>query len=400
MMDNDKTVRLWTLLSKQEHGELSKEEAPELESLQADPLNQEALATYAMLKDYWKKLALEKGPDSAAYWQNQLIRLQAVGEQAKEQSMPNQTTESLYDPEIAIRPKWYLRKGAWLSAAAVALLAICLSLFFKHQNNPGNDNEQIVVIVHNGDQKQISLPEGSKVWLNSGSQLTYNKYFTNAPVKEITLKGEAFFDIRHDPNRTFIIHTEYLDIKDLGTQFNVKAYEDEDKMETSLLNGSVEVYLKNHPEKMIRLKPNEKVVFDTKILKQGKFSTSADAGDLKQKGLRLDSIENRIGGPGALAATGFYIAPLKPKIKSKGDSIVLETAWMQHQLAFSAETFNELAKNMDRWYDVQINITNPEVGNYIFSGIFKEENIQEALSELQMIQPFQFEIRGRQVRIY
>jgi len=399
-MDNDKTIRLWSLLSKQAHDELSKEEGSELESLKADPRNFEALKTYAELDNYWEAAAHQKGLDTLSYWQSQLERLQSASEEAQAHSDAHNAPETLYDPQTVLRPVWYRRKGIWLSAAAVTLLAFCLGLFFKFQNQASTTNEQVVVIVHNGDQKQITLPDGSKVWLNSGSELSYNKYFTDAPVKEITLRGEAFFDIRHDPNRTFIIHTKYLDIKDLGTQFNVKAYEDEDKIETSLLNGSVEVYLKNHPENMIRLQPNEKVVFDTKILKQGKFGTSTEAKGAKLNGLRLDSIENRIGVPGTLVSKGFYIAPLKAKIKSKGDSIVLETAWMQHQLAFSADSFSELAKKMERWYDVRINITNQEVAGYVFSGIFQEENIQEALSELQMIQPFQFEIRGRQVHIY
>jgi ferric-dicitrate binding protein FerR (iron transport regulator) len=305
---------------------------------------------------------------------------------------------------MATSPAWYKRKAFILSAAAVVLILVGLGLIFKSQNGSGTADKQAetVIIVHNGSQKQVTLPDGSKVWLNSGSELSYNKYFTQAPIKEITLKGEAFFDIKHDPNRTFIIHTRYMDIKDLGTRFNVKAYDDDDNMETSLINGSVEVYPKNHPEQMIRLKPNEKIVINTRALQNGAFKRVKTGG---QKPLHLDSIQALIkasGGAGKPDAgtAAIYITTLKPQIKTQGDSALMETAWMQHQLAFSAESFNSLSRNLERWYDVQIKITNPEVGQYIFTGIFKEESLEQALSELQMIRPFQYEIRGRQVRIY
>ncbi|UAY56904.1 FecR family protein [Arachidicoccus terrestris] len=384
----DNTVRLWVLLSKQQDGALSGEEAAELERLQNDPANNVSLATYAQLDAYWRQLAVAKGADSLEFWEKHRARLEKEPLDA----------DLAFSPAAAApnRP-WYQKTRIWVAAAAIILFALGLSMLFKKAGkvNTGGDT---VIIVHNGNQKQVTLPDGTKVWLNSGSELSYTKYFASAPIKEVYLKGEAFFDIRHDPKRTFIIHTEYLDIKDLGTRFNVKAYTYEDRMETTLINGSVEVYPKNHPEQMIRLKPNEKIVFDTKVLRSGKFLRIKNAE--QQDGLHLDSIENRISGTGSIAATGYYVAKLKPKIKSGGDSIMLETAWMQHQLAFNAITFEDLSRNMERWYDVDIDITNANVANYIFTGVFKEEAFQEALSELQMIQPFQYEIQGRKVRIY
>lgn len=384
----NKTVRLWALLSKQQDGELSEEESLELDDLRGDPSNKDALATYAKLGAYWRQLASDSGRDSGLFWEKHSAILD-TDDIADSPHIP---------PAESFRSRsWYLKARVWIAAAAVVLLVVGINLIVRHTDSIAG-GEDTTIVVHNGDQKQVTLPDGSKVWLNSGSELSYTKYFASAPIKELYLKGEAFFDIRHDPNRTFIIHTEYLDIKDLGTRFNVKAYTYEDKMETTLINGSVEVYPKNHPEQMIRLRPNEKVVFDTKVLRSGKFHRAKDAG--QEDALHLDSIENRISGAGSIAATGYYVAKLKPQIKSGGDSIMLETAWMQHQLAFSATTFEDLARNMERWYDVDINITNANVANYIFTGIFKQETFQEALSELQMIQPFQYEIHGRKVRIY
>lgn len=385
----DNTIRLWVLLSKQQDGSLSGPEAQELDTLLKDPANNEAVASYARLSDYWEQLGEQKGPDAEKYWQQQKDRLEDASAAAPQQ---------LPDADVAVHKLWYQRAGVWLGAAAAILIVLGISLIFR-QTGQRSSQDKTIIVVHNGSQKQLTLPDGSKVWLNSGSELSYNKYFASAPLKEIFLKGEAFFDIQHDPSRTFIIHTEYLDIKDLGTRFNVKAYLDEDKMETTLLNGSVEVYPKNHPEQMIRLSPNEKVVIDTKALRSGMFNPGVK-GNTSESALHLDSIESRVSGAGSVTDAGFYVAKLKPKIQSEGDSIMMETAWMQHQLAFSATTFAELAKKLERWYDVEIVISNSDVANYIFSGIFKEETFKEALSELQMIQPFQFEIQDRTVHIY
>lgn len=399
----DNTVRLWTLLSKQSHGELSEVELQELNVLRADPANQDALASYVKLDAYWAKLGKESTEDLTDFWLRQKGKLGQADFPMKEKLWAT-NEEGTPMPIMPMRPKWYKRKPALLGAAAAILIVIGLGFIFTHQNNQSvnTTDTETVIIVHNGAQRQVILPDGSKVWLNSGSELSYNKYFTKAPIKEITLKGEAFFDIQHDPNRTFIIHTQYMDIKDLGTRFNVKAYEDEDNMETSLINGSVEVYPKNHPEQMIRLKPNEKIVINTRALQNGRFNNSQVAG---QKPLHLDSIQALIKASGGIrkqdaSTAAVYITTLKPQIRSMGDSTLVETAWMQHQLAFNGESFMSLARNLERWYDVQINITNPDVGRYIFTGIFKEENLEQALNELQMIRPFQYEIQGRQVRIY
>ena len=399
----DNTVRLWTLLSKQKHDALSDEELLELEDLRSNPDNQKALASYAKLESYWDKVRMDNSEDLSAFWQKQKERL-GYEDQTQNEQPPDSRTPDSNTLFVAASSKWYKRKSFALGTAALVLILIGLGLVFKFQSAPdaGNQQGDTVIVAHNGAQRQVTLPDGSKVWLNSGSELSYNKYFAGAPIKEITLTGEAFFDIKHDPNRTFIIHTRYMDIKDLGTRFNVKAYDDEDNMETSLINGSVEVYPKNHPEQMIRLKPNEKIVINTRALQNGQFKKGQTSG---QEPLHLDSIQALIKASGGVAKldaglAAVYITTLKPQIKTQGDSTLMETAWMQHQLAFSGEPFTALVRNLERWYDVQIKITNPEVGRYIFTGIFKEESLDQALKELQMIQPFQYEIQGREVRIY
>ena len=102
-------------------------------------------------------------------------------------------------------------------------------------------------------------------WLNADSKLTYDENF-RGDYREVSLEGEAFFDVVKDKTRPFIIHTKTLDIRVLGTAFNVSAYESEKNTETALFRGSVEVTLHNNPEKKIVLKPNEKLMVNNKSL--------------------------------------------------------------------------------------------------------------------------------------
>ena len=380
----DNTVRIWTLLSKMERDTLLKEECLELEAYRKDLLNKEAFLTYERLSSFWKSKALEEGVDTASYWEAHKKRMAEKG-------------AGLYEdvnmPAVGVRvKKWYQLGSVW-KVAALLVLAIGATFYFKL----GRVSDDLVVIVaHNGDQKQFDLPDGSQVWLNSGSELSYAKHFASAEIKEISLKGEAFFDIKHLPNRTFIIHTGLLDIKDVGTRFNVKAYEGEQSIETTLINGAVEVYPKNHPEQSILLRPNEKLVISAEALRQGELKVSQSGKTAKP--LDFDGLAGKVGNV-LTGAPGYYVAKVNPQENAPGDSLVLETAWMNHQLAFSAVAFRELARNMERWYDIKIEFRDAVVADYIFSGVFREETFEEALEELKMIQPFHYKVEGRKVVI-
>ena len=105
------------------------------------------------------------------------------------------------------------------------------------------------------------LPDGSTVWLNAGSRLTYDSLY-GTTLREVTLSGEAYFDVVKNPKKPFIIHTGKINIRVLGTVFNVKSYPEEQTIETSLIKGSIEVSFPSQPSKKIILKPNQKLIID------------------------------------------------------------------------------------------------------------------------------------------
>src|SRR4029078_631833 len=93
-----------------------------------------------------------------------------------------------------------------------------------------------------GSKSKVQLPDGTQVWLNADSRIAYNEKF-QGNLREVTLEGEAYFDVVRDEKRPFVIHTAAIDIKVLGTAFNVRSYANEKNTETSLIRGSIEVTL-------------------------------------------------------------------------------------------------------------------------------------------------------------
>lgn len=224
------------------------------------------------------------------------------------------------------------------------------------------------IIAPRGSKTQITLADGTTIWLNAGSKLTYPKNFS-LENREVFLSGEAYFEVVHDDKHAFVVHTHEADIRDLGTTFNVKAYQNTLTTETTLIEGSIEVSLKSDPSRKILMSPNEKLV-----------------------------VRHR-------SATGKDTVPSgqPPKISrivpfSKTNDIV-ETAWVNNKLIFRNERFEDLVAMMERRYDVSIQITDEKIRAYELTGIFRNENVEEALRLLQVIAPFKFEINNEEIII-
>jgi ferric-dicitrate binding protein FerR (iron transport regulator) len=240
----------------------------------------------------------------------------------------------------------------------------------------GKKNE---VSTHNGSKTTITLPDGSKVWLNAGSSLTYNKDF-GGEIREVDLSGEAFFEVVPAISNTtaqkipFIIHTRCIDVRVLGTAFNVKSYPGDKQTETSLVHGKVEVLIHNRPEEKIVLHPNEKLVVRNE-------DTTAPAA----------------GNPGALGKEPFV--SLSKLTYTGSDSTLVETAWVQNKLVFNNESLLEIAQKMERWYNVEITFSDEKIQTERFSGTFENETIQQALDYISIATAFHYTIQGNKIII-
>ena len=218
--------------------------------------------------------------------------------------------------------------------------------------------------------------------MNSDSKLSYSENF-NGPVREVFLEGEAYFDVVKDPNHPFIVHTEGIDIKVLGTAFNVRAYKAELKIEATLVHGMIEVTKTNQPNApKVIMKPHEKMVFDKSVVEE-----------MLKKDMRLtenNSIES------AVVKPAITISPLT---KNRAGSAILETSWVYNRLSFEDEKFGDLAIRMERWFNVKISLNNERIKSFRLTGSFETETIEEALRELQYLVSFSFRISGSEIII-
>jgi ferric-dicitrate binding protein FerR (iron transport regulator) len=223
------------------------------------------------------------------------------------------------------------------------------------------------------EKKSFVLPDGSKVILNAGSRLSVDAGFGEKE-RRIHLDGEAFFDVAHNASKPFIVQTSRMDVKVLGTAFNVKAYTADDLFETSLIRGSIELSLKKE-HKTVMLHPHEKYV-----LRETRPETATAVAS--------HPVSSRAGAQG--------LVPVKI---SKMDTSIVEVSWTENKLAFMDEPFGDILKKLERWYGIHITVTDPSLMDNLYTGSFRNESIDDVLSALQFSKPFTYKKQGDDIII-
>lgn len=242
-------------------------------------------------------------------------------------------------------PKGRFRKLS-INFSRVAALMIIAAIFgfavalFVNQWTATNSNiVWFETQVPRGEKSQILLPDGSKVWLNSESSLSYPSNFMKEN-RDIKLKGEAYFEVAKLNGKDFTVETKDFNIRVLGTKFNVTAYEDFKRTETTLLEGTIEI---QRGKKTINVSPGQTFIF-----KENQFFT-------------------------------------------KETNAVKSAKWKDDIFDFDRITFQEMVVRLERWYDVDIEIKGEELKDIVYSGVFKnEETIDQVLNTFQLTMPIQY----------
>lgn len=269
-------------------------------------------------------------------------------------------------------------------AAVIGITALLTwfarSLFESPVRDTVSDTSEVnynEVSVSFGSRSRIVLPDGSLVILNSGSKLRYPAQFSRTS-RNVYLEGEGFFEVEKKTSQPFFVKTKKITVRVLGTKFNVKSYDDEKTIETTVVSGKVEIFANkdfNHGgAKKIVLEPNQQALF---------YKDSEELGINKGQ---------------SIAAERERINEYPLEIKTKVD-IVEVTSWKDNRLVFRNERFVELATRLERWYDVKIDIKDDELKTILFTGTFQKESIEQALNALKLIIPFQYEMKMNQITI-
>lgn len=372
---------IWLLIARKLSGEATADELHELESL----LRQNPDAGYSkeVFNDLWQSPVQQDRQYSENRYKELVQQIKNMGIDEGRFGHDDHFIDNEQEKAIPVRSS----KKRWMVAlfSATVFLAVAGSIFFLQDK--GYSSADIAgahsknqINTKNGSKTSLILPDGTKVWLNAGSQLDYDKNYGNK-IREVSLVGEAYFDVVKNPERPFIIHTRKMDIKVLGTAFNVKCYPGEKTTETSLVRGSIEVTLKDRQEK-IMLKPNEKLVINNDDFVVPRQSN---------KGIQPAGKQDVVVEKPIISVSHLTFLP--------ADSTVIETAWVQNRLIFSSESFEDVALKMERWYNVKIEFADEKLKTEPLTGNFEKETVSEAFHALQFACPFSFAIKNDKITI-
>lgn len=363
--------RFWLLTSLRLSGEASPEEQAELNELLTQ--HPEMTLRLEIFTNIWR----QQHPENPSKRQDAFNKhLQRLSTHLSDPVLRNEdpvTSQPTTGPTKARTGRLRrLRISAITATAAACIGAAFLIIRYAGGKSPAQTAFN-TVSTRPGSKTKISLPDGTQVFLNADSRLTYNESFTGAS-REVQLTGEAYFDVAKDARHPFLIHTPSVDIRVLGTAFDVRSYSNERNTTTALFQGSVEVTLHNNPDKKIVLKPNERLIV------QNDQPTIA-------------------GAPPAQHHPDDPLMVLGKVHFQKKDSSITETLWTKNQLAFDGATLEEVAWQIERWYDVKVHITDERLKSLHFTAIFEDESLPQVMEALHITGNFTYSIHKKDVII-
>lgn len=255
-----------------------------------------------------------------------------------------------YDSGVALK-KVKRRTGrtgrmgnGWIyRVAAVIIISLLLGdIWLRFNSNVYEEETFQTLKVPEGMRSQIKLPDGTDVWLNSGSELMYSSLYLKGK-RELKLMGEAYFKVFKDSKHPFVVSTGDVAVRVTGTEFNIENYRDEDEINVVLSEGSVEFISNNSTTK---LSPGFGVVYN----KSDKTHT-----------------------------------------KSKVETF-RHSAWKDGMLVFMDDEMSRVAKDISRWFNVEIEINDDRLLKYIYTATFEKENLTEVMELLKLSAPIDYRV--------
>lgn len=209
--------------------------------------------------------------------------------------------------------------------------------------------QQVTLSTPRGGQYRVTLSDGTRVWLNAASSLSYPTAF-NEKDRSVTLHGEAYFEVTHNASQPFIVHTPDQDVTVLGTGFNINCYKDENNTVTTLVTGSVKLSSKRGATPL-QLHPGEQATLD-----------KAD----------------------------FDVAVV---------DVSLYTAWKDGDFRFRATPLVEVLRQVARWYDLKVDYTGIPEDIKVHASIRRDKKLSTVLHALERIGDVKFEVKDRNIRV-
>ena len=321
----------YDIISKYLAGEADVEETVFLDSWRGISPDNERI--FQQLRETWMLSNISETaiPDKEAVWGKIMTSIQ------KTKHVP------LYKRSFMVRV---------VSIAAIVALIIGFSISFLILSPVNREfSGDIIVKAPKGQKSEIILPDGTMVWLNSGSSISYDNTF-NQNKRSIILSGEAFFDVMHDEKRAFEVLAGDIQIKVHGTAFGVKAYNEDQFVDVSLKRGHVTVNSLSSDQLVADLKPNQKAVIAKNTLACNIKNCNAE----------------------------------------------IENVWRYGKLHVENESISDVIVKMSRWYGVNMSVQG-KLKNECYWFTIKTESLTEMLNLIDKITPINYSINGEEVTI-
>lgn len=254
-----------------------------------------------------------------------------------------QKGENSYTAFIGVKKKRTLRLSSLIKYAAALALVVVSTWWITNTTIQHQLSSEInTLYVPAGQRARLTLQDGTTVWLNAKSQLTYPSRFSEDK-REVSLVGEAFFDVSKNPSAPFTVSIKDVTVTVLGTEFNVLGYSETDYIQTSLLEGSIIVH-SDHSNKTVMLSPDQEVIIQNGLM---------NVTDIKQHAYFL---------------------------------------WKDGIYSFEREKFGKIINKLELYYDTRIIVKDKEILDFIYTGKFRQQDgIDEILRIIQKIHNFKID---------
>lgn len=289
-----------------------------------------------------------------------------------------------FGSEIRSREKVRFRKYLKLAASWLLIFGLGSSVTWwftgriKETKTSGQDRI-IEVSTPLGARSMIKMADGSEIWLNAGTTITYGQDYGNLN-RTINLTGEAYFKVAKDSTHPFIVNTQGIVIQALGTRFNVKSYPEEQTIATTLEEGKIDINVLSMADKNSRilLYPKDKLIYHKETNVTEKYSNSSEDNGKSEPGSRVK--------PKAII--------LQSNVRTE-----LYSSWKDPRWIIYREPLSTLAPMLERRYNLRIIFNDEQLEKYKFTGIIENETVDQLFNALKLTAPLDYQINKDTIRL-
>ena len=253
--------------------------------------------------------------------------------------------KKLKEPRLFIKLLPFL-----LSQSLLQLVGIITS----QVNHTSQVDQFCEITAPKGHISKCILPDGTEVWINTCSSISYNALTFNTRTREIQLEGEAYFQVAKNKNVPFKVNSSIANINVTGTSFNVKAYPGSELFETVLVEGSIELQFNKASKHILQLKPNERAILN-----------------LNENEIKIENVDTE-----------------------------LYSSWRNGEIIFKDATLNDLINELERIYDIKFSMKEKSIGEFRFRGMFSyNNNLIDALEKIKQTAGVDYYIENKEVKL-